>query len=160
MKANDSLDNLGGSGTLLPSAFGPLARYIVKFIQAYEGLGVPISAITPQNEPSSGGSGTPYPGLTLPEPDEDQFIAQYLSPALRAAGLDTKVYATDHGWDRQAYANGVATGAAAGDLAGIAWHCYFGTPTVMSQLHRRARRSIRSSTSAHRSSDRSGPRSS
>ena len=135
MKGNDSLDNLGGSGTLLPSAFGPLARYIVKFIQAYEGLGVPISAITPQNEPSSGGSGTPYPGLTLPEPDEDRFIAQYLSPALRAAGLDTKVYATDHNWDRQAYANGVATGAAAGDLAGIAWHCYFGTPTVMSQLH-------------------------
>jgi glucosylceramidase len=133
MKSNDSLDNLGGSGRLLPSAFGPLARYIVKFIQAYERQGIPIDEITPQNEPSSGGSGTPYPGLTLPEADEDQFISRNLSPALRAAGLNTKVYANDHNWDRQAYANGVATGASAGDLAGIAWHCYFGTPTVMSQ---------------------------
>jgi glucosylceramidase len=76
--------------------------------------------------------------MTLPGPDEDRFIAQYLSPALRAGGLDTKVYANDHNWDRQAYANGVATGAAAGDLAGIAWHCYFGTPSVMSQLRQNA----------------------
>jgi glucosylceramidase len=134
MKSNDALDNLGGSGTLLPSAYRPLARYIVKFIQAYERQGIPIDEVTPQNEPSSGGSGTPYPGLTLPEADEDQFISQDLSPALQAAGLNTKIYATDHNWDRQAYANGVATGASAGDLAGIAWHCYFGTPTVMSQM--------------------------
>ena len=134
MKSNDSLDNLGGSGTLLPSAYRPLARYIVKFIQAYERQGIPIDEVTPQNEPSSGGSGTPYPGLTLPEADEDQFISQDLSPALQAAGLNTKIYATDHNWDRQAYANGVATGASASDLAGIAWHCYFGTPTVMSEM--------------------------
>jgi O-glycosyl hydrolase len=134
MKSNDSLDNLGGNGTLLPSAFGPLANYIVKFVKAYDRQGIPIDAVTPQNEPSSGGSGTPYPGLTLPAADEDRFISQYLSPALRAAGLGTKIYATDHNWDRQDYANGVATGASAGDLAGIAWHCYFGTPAVMSQM--------------------------
>ena len=105
MKSNDSLDNLGGSGTLLASAYRPLARYIVKFIQAYERQGIPIDEVTPQNEPSSGGSGTPYPGLTLPAADEDQFISQDLSPALQAAGLNTKIYATDHNWDRQAYAN-------------------------------------------------------
>ena len=134
MKSNDALDNLGGSGTLLASAYRPLARYIVKFIQAYERQGIQIDEVTPQNEPSSGGSGTPYPGLTLPAADEDQFISQDLSPALQAAGLNTKIYATDHNWDRQAYANTVATGASAGDLAGIAWHCYFGTPTVMSQM--------------------------
>ena len=138
MKSNDSFDNLGGSGTLLPSAYRPLADYIVKFIQAYERLGIPIDEVTPQNEPSSGGSGTPYPGLTLPEADEDQFISQNLKPALQAVGLNTKIYATDHNWDRQAYANGVATGASAGDLAGIAWHCYFGTPAVMSQMQQSA----------------------
>jgi glucosylceramidase len=138
MKSNDSLDNLGGSGTLLPSAFRPLAHYIVKFIQAYERQGIPIDEVTPQNEPSSGGFGTPYPGLTLPAADEDQFISQDLSPALQAAGLKTKIYVTDHNWDHQAYANGVATGASAGDLAGIAWHCYFGTPSVMSQMQQSA----------------------
>jgi glucosylceramidase len=134
MKTNDALDNLGGNGSLLPSAYGPLARYIVKFIQAYARQGIKIDEITPQNEPSSGGSGTPYPGLTLPEADEDRFIAQYLSPALRAAGLDTKVYANDHNWDQQPLADGVATGASAGDLSGIAWHCYFGAPAAMTAM--------------------------
>ena len=42
MDEDDSLDNLGGSGTLLASAYRPLARYIVKFIQAYERQGIPI----------------------------------------------------------------------------------------------------------------------
>ena len=52
MKANGSLDNPGGAGTLLPTAYGPLAGYFVKFLEAYAGYGVPIAAITPQNEPS------------------------------------------------------------------------------------------------------------
>lgn len=134
MKSNDALDNLGGNGSLLPSAYGPLASYVVKFIQAYQGQGIPIDAITPQNEPSSGGSGTPYPGATLPAAAEDQFIAQHLSPALRAAGLDTRIYGNDHNWDQQGYASAVADGAAAGDLYGVAWHCYFGSPGAMTAL--------------------------
>ncbi len=139
MKANDSLDNVNDAGTLLTSAYGPLANYFVKFIQAYESDGVPIDAITPQNEPRTTGAGTPYPGLTLPEPDEAQFISQDLQPALTAAGLRTNIYGNDLSWDQLAYANGLASDpAAGGDLSGIAWHCYFGSPTVMSQLHQTA----------------------
>ena len=160
MKSNDSLDNLAGSGTLLASAYRPLARYIVKFIQAYEREGIPIDEVTPQNEPSSGGSGTPYPGLTLPAADEDQFISQDLSPALQAAGLNTEDLRHRPQLGPPGIRDQVATGASAGDLAGIAWHCYFGTPTAMSQLQQALRRWTRSSTSAHRSSGRSGPRSS
>jgi glucosylceramidase len=140
MKANDALDNRNDQGTLLPSAYAPLADYFVKFIQAYESNGVPINAITPQNEPRTSGSGTSYPGLTLPEPDEATFISQYLQPALEQAGLHPKIYANDLSWDQLTYADSLSSGPAAGDLTGIAWHCYFGSPTVMSQLHQNAPR--------------------
>jgi glucosylceramidase len=135
MKANDSLDNTNDSGTLLTSAYGPLANYFVKVIQAYESNGVPIDAITPQNEPRTSGSGTSYPGLTLPEPNEASFISADLAPALAAAHLSTKIYGNDLSWDQLTYASGLTTSSAANDLSGIAWHCYFGSPTVMSQLH-------------------------
>lgn len=138
MKSNDSLDNIGANGRLLSSAHGPLARYIVKFIQAYQSNGVPIDAITPENEPSSGQVSTAYPGMTLPEPDEAQLISHDLRPALRAAGLDTKIFGDDFGWDSMDYATSLTSGPAAGDLSGLAWHCYFGSPNVMSQLHQTA----------------------
>src|SRR5258708_33907978 len=38
-------------GTLLPSAYPALAKYFVRFVQAYEAAGVPIFPVTPQNEP-------------------------------------------------------------------------------------------------------------
>jgi glucosylceramidase len=135
MKANDALDNLNDQGTLLTSAYQPLANYFVKVLQAYAAQGVPIEAITPQNEPRTSGSGTAYPGLTLPEPDEAQFIAQNLAPTLTAAGLHTKIYGNDLSWDSTSYANSLVSGSAGSDLSGIAWHCYFGSPTAMTQLH-------------------------
>ncbi|MGO9497857.1 MAG: glycoside hydrolase family 30 protein [Solirubrobacteraceae bacterium] len=138
MKSNDLLGNVKGQGTLLPSAYGPYASYLVKFIEAYAADGVPIDAITPQNEPGSAPPGTPYPGLTLPEADEANFISQDLQPALAVAGLHPKIYANDLSWDALAYADPLASGPVAGDLSGIAWHCYYGLPSVMSQLHQAA----------------------
>ena len=135
MKGNDSLDNPSAQGTLLSSDYGPLAEYFVKFIEAYGNYGVPIDALTPQNEPSSGTVATNYPGLTLPEPAEAQFIDRYLEPALRSAGLNTQIYGSDLSWDSSDYADALASGPAAADLSGIAWHCYFGSPSAMSDLH-------------------------
>lgn len=38
-------------GSLLTSAYKPLASYFVKFVKAYEQAGIPIFAVTMQNEP-------------------------------------------------------------------------------------------------------------
>jgi glucosylceramidase len=62
MKGNDSLNDVGDRGTLRGSAYGPWAAYIVRFLQAYAAAGVPISALTPANEP---GNPTSYPGMAL-----------------------------------------------------------------------------------------------
>src|SRR5260370_4003637 len=53
MKTNGSMlgVNKGQIGTLISSDYGPLAQYFVKFIQAYQAQGIPIYAITPQNDP-------------------------------------------------------------------------------------------------------------
>jgi glucosylceramidase len=137
MKANGQLGNLGGSGTLLRSAYKQLARYIVKFIEAYAAAGVPIDAITPQNEP---GVEVPYPSMNLPENDEATLVTSTLAPALHAAGLHPRIFGFDGVWATPSYAYGLASGRAAGALAGISWHCYFGNPGAMSAVHRRAPR--------------------
>ncbi len=134
MKSNDALGNPDGDATLLPADDGSYAQYIVDFIKAYAADGVPVTAITPQNEPSEGDVSTIYPGLTLPETDEATLISQYLAPALRNAGLTTAIYGFDQNWSYATYATQLASGPADADLAGIAWHCYFGSPAAMSDV--------------------------
>ncbi len=137
MKTNDRLDNIAHSGELLPDAYKPFAAYLVKFLEAYRKQGVPITAITPQNEPTQD---TGYPGLEFPEPDEAYFITRFLAPALRTARLHTALYGSDFGWSLPSapYAFALASGPAGRDLTGIAWHCYFGDPNVMSRMHARS----------------------
>ena len=38
-------------GTLWPNAYGLFAKYLVRYVDAYDSLGVPIYALTVQNEP-------------------------------------------------------------------------------------------------------------
>lgn len=138
MKANQALDNTGNAGTLLRSAYGPFARYQVKFVQSYAHLGIPVADIAPQNEPTNA---TSYPGLDLGPADEATFIARYLGPALHRAGLRPRIYAHDYGWSAKstAYAEALVNRLPKNAISGLAWHCYFGNPSVMSLLHRLAR---------------------
>ncbi|MFZ1995285.1 MAG: glycoside hydrolase family 30 beta sandwich domain-containing protein [Solirubrobacteraceae bacterium] len=139
MKANDSLGNAGNRGTLLGSAYWPWARYFVRFLQDYAAAGVPISAITAQNEP---GTPTLYPGLNLSANAEGTWIAHDLEPALAAAGLHPKVYGGDLGWgpNTSPYMRTDVLGPAGSALSGISWHCYFGAPGVMDALRQAAPR--------------------
>lgn len=131
MKANSKLDDLGDTGSLLPSAYQPLAGYFVKFIQAYASEGVPISAIAPENEPEAESA---FPAMYFPEPNEALWISQDLTPALAAANLKPKVYGFDSSWATPAYPQALIASGAANTLARIAWHCYGGIPTAMSIL--------------------------
>ncbi|HEY2441480.1 MAG TPA: glycoside hydrolase family 30 beta sandwich domain-containing protein [Solirubrobacteraceae bacterium] len=132
MKSNKSLGNAGNSGTLLPSDYGPWAAYIVKFIQAYAHAGIPIDAVTPQNEP---GVATLYPGLNISAANEAAWVMHNLKPALARAKVHTSIFGSDLGWGpTTTYASATASGSVARALAGLAWHCYFGSPAVMSQI--------------------------
>ena len=132
MKANQAYDNLGYAGALNSSAFQPFADYFVRFLQAYAAQGVPIAAIAPENEPDSG---VPFPAMGFPASSEAKWITQNLEPSLQAAKLHPRLYGGDVGWAWPSYPSALLSSPAAGSLAGIAWHCYGGLPTVMSDSH-------------------------
>jgi glucosylceramidase len=123
-------------GALLPSGYTPLAQYFVKFVQAYEKAGVPIYAITPQNEPLY--VPTNYPGMNMTAGEQAAFLRDNLGPALRAAQLKTKVLIFDHNWDLIYFPIDLLNDPQAAAFAsGIAIHCYGGNATAQSELHTR-----------------------
>ncbi len=116
-------------GTLNPSAYGSYAHYLVKCIQAYAAQGVPLYAITPQNEPLHAPSG--YPGMLMSSTEEATFIKQHLGPAFAASGISTKILIYDHNWDTPGYPEAIlADSAAAAYVAPSAFHGYAGDPSA------------------------------
>jgi len=94
MKSNGSM--LGG-GTLLPAYRDTWARYVVKFVQAYEGAGVPLWGLSVQNEPMAKQT---WESMVFTAEDETRYLADHLGPALRAAGLGSrKIIMWDHNRD-------------------------------------------------------------
>jgi len=134
MKTNKALDNIGYAGRLLPDPVvrAALARYIVLFLQAYAARGIPIFAVTPNNEPLQA---TDHPGLTLPAGDEIDLIAHYLGPSLVRARLRTKILAFDYDWTTDYPLQVLRDKGASPYVAGTAWHCYIGHPTLMTSVH-------------------------
>jgi len=123
-------------GTLLPSAYGPLAKYFVRYVQGYEGAGVPIYAVTVQNEPLN--IPTDYPGMGMSAEEQANFIRDNLGPAFRAAAVKAKILTFDHNWDLIDYPIKVLSDKqAASFIPGVAIHCYGGNPTAQTELHNR-----------------------
>ena len=137
MKANHAFDNTAALGTLLPWDYAPLAGYFVKFLEAYAAAGVRVTAVTPQNEPQGQSL---FPGMNMPWWTQATWITRYLEPALRAARLRTEIYAADVGWSAAGYQDALVRSAARRDIAGVAWHCYGGSPAAMGHLRRMAPR--------------------
>lgn len=129
MKANDSYDDWGLGGSVLPRYYAALAQYFVKFIQGYQAQGVAIDAITPMNEPSCS---CKWPGSALSSADDATFLPQDLAPALGAAGLHPAIFGVDD--TELTDAQALLSGPAAPTLGGIAFHCYKGMGQ-MSALH-------------------------
>ena len=136
MKTNGSMLGVsnGVTGTLNSGDYEPLARYFVKFIRAYQAQGIPLYAITPQNEPLYAPNS--YPGMSWAASDENNFIKNNLSPALVSAGLSPKIIPYDHNWNVTSYAYTLLNDATTRrDIAGISWHCYLGDPSSMTAVH-------------------------
>jgi len=121
-------------GSLKREYYQAHANYLVKFLQAYRDAGVPISLVTPQNEPEF--SPANYPGMLMSAQDQADFVGGALGPAIEKAGLDTRVLAFDHNWDRPGYPIDVLrNSAAARYIAGSAFHCYGGQPDAQTNVH-------------------------
>jgi glucosylceramidase len=128
------------SGTMLGGAmrkhsYEPYAQYFRRFLEAYKAEGVAIDAVTVQNEVDADQDGR-MPACLWGQEYEIEFVKDHLGPALRKAGLPTKIWVLDH--------NYALWGRAVDELSdpdlreyvdGIAWHGYAGEPAAMSRVH-------------------------
>jgi glucosylceramidase len=122
MKPNKSM--LGGNmqRKYMPS----YANYFVKFLQGYEAEGVPVQAVTVQNEVDTD-QDSRMPQCTWPMEYEADFVRQYLGPTFERAGVKTKIWIVDHNYNLWGRAMGeLETPDVRKYTNAIAWHGYVG----------------------------------
>ena len=129
MKSNESAKG----GSLKPEFYKTYAAYLVKYVQGMSAHGIPISAMTMQNEPLNPKN---TPSLLLEAPEEAVFLRDAFGPALRAAGLKTKVILFDHNCNHPDYPITILNDPAAAQFVdGSGFHLYEGEITALSQVH-------------------------
>ena len=136
-------------GHLLPQWYAAYAQYFVRFIQAYEAAGIPIYAVTVQNEPgvdraTERNKKWHYPSCRWTGEQERDFIRDHLGPALRQAALKAKIWCYDHNYNEKGafddpgldYPRKILRDAKAATFVdGVAFHGYAGKPSGMSVFH-------------------------
>ncbi len=121
-------------GRLLPEAQPALAAYLIRFVAAYAAEGVPIFALTLQNEPDF--DPPDYPGMRLEPAERARIIGQFLGPMLAKRAAAPLILDWDHNWDKPSSPLEVlADRQAAPFIAGVAWHCYGGNVAAQTQVH-------------------------
>ncbi|HEY0273341.1 MAG TPA: glycoside hydrolase family 30 beta sandwich domain-containing protein, partial [Chitinophaga sp.] len=127
----DNGDTRGGS--LLPRYYGAYARYFVRYIQAMKDQGIPIDAITVQNEPLHPGNN---PSMKMLPEEQAAFVRDALGPAFQEAHLKTKIIIYDHNCDRPDYPITILNDPEANKyIDGSAFHLYGGKIEAMSEVH-------------------------
>ncbi len=126
----------GGSlhgGRLDPGSPGLFADYLVRYVQAYAAEGLPIAAITLQNEPHHEAA---YPSMRMDPGEQAALIKNEVRPKFKANGIDTRILAWDHNWNEPNYPVDVLDDPAAKRfVAGSAFHCYDGDVGAQNQVH-------------------------
>jgi glucosylceramidase len=136
MKSSGTM--LGGS--LKPRNFPAYAKYLVKFLQAYQAEGVPIDALTSQNEVDTDQDGG-YPNGAFPaciwaQEHEIVFVGQHLGPALEQNKIKTKIWILDHNFDLWGrVVNTLENPLVNRYVDGVAWHPYGGSESSVNRVH-------------------------
>jgi len=120
-------------GQLREDCYDVYGRYFVKYVQAMAAEGITIDAITIQNEPLNSRN---TPSMFWLAYQQKNFIKNNLGPALRAAGLNTKIFAFDHNLDRPDYPLSILNDPdAAQYVDGSAFHHYAGDISAMTDVY-------------------------
>jgi glucosylceramidase len=131
MKPNKSM--LGGC--MERQFLKPYAKYFLHFLKDYQAAGVPIQAVTVQNEVDTD-QDSRMPACAWPQELEVDFVRGELGPLLEKEGMKTQIWIIDHNYnlwgramasldekDLRKYASAVA------------WHGYLGSAERMSDVH-------------------------
>ena len=129
MKTNNNFKG----GSLRKECYEVYANYFVRYIQEMKKEGIPIDAITIQNEPLHPGN---TPSLLMIAEDQALFIKQNLGPAFSTAGIKTKIIVYDHNADKIIYPLTILRDPeAAKYVDGSAFHLYGGKIEALSDVH-------------------------
>jgi glucosylceramidase len=129
MKTNNNVKG----GELKPEYYGTYATYFIKYIQGMKAEGIPIDAITTQNEPLNPKN---TPSMVMQAPEQDLFIKNDLGPAFQKTGITTKIILYDHNCDRPDYPMSILKDPDAYQYVdGSGFHLYGGTIDAMSTVH-------------------------
>ncbi len=121
-------------GRLLPQYYDAFARYLLKYVDAYAAEGIPIFALTVQNEPDY--EPGDYPGMRLNAPARARLIGDHLGPMIAARGQGPLIFDWDHNWDKPEEPLAVLRDPAAGRYVdAVAWHCYGGEVEAQTPVH-------------------------
>lgn len=133
MKVNTTGNGGFTGGSLNTANYGAYANYFVKYIQAMAAQGITIDAITPQNEPLNADNN---PSMVMQPAEEGNFVKNNLGPALKSAGLSTKIIVYDHNADRTDYPLNILSDASANTFVdGSAFHLYAGSISALTPVH-------------------------
>lgn len=129
------------NGTMLGGAmdnrhFPAYAQYFVKFLEAYRAAGIPVRAVTVQNEVQADQGGL-MPACTWTTELEREFVRDHLGPALHKAGFaDVAIWMMDHNYDMEERAKKTLGDAGVRAFCNaIAWHGYGGTADAVGRVH-------------------------
>ncbi len=127
------------SGILNPAYYADYAEYFVRWIEEMELEGIPIYAVTVQNEPLNRGNSM---SLYMGWEQQRDFIRDYLGPAFKKSDIKTKIWLFDHNYNYDGIAEEqdyplhiLADEQTAQYVAGSAWHNYGGDPSVLDGIH-------------------------
>ncbi len=126
-------------GHLLPEHYDTMARYFVRFIQAYEKEGIRIWGLTAQNEPNEC---LRWPTCLYSAEEEACFLDQHLIPAMNEAGYsDMAVMIWDNNKDlvlERTVKTLEAMKKHVDQVYGVAFHWYAGDHfDQLEEIHRR-----------------------
>lgn len=132
MKSNGSM--LGGN--MHRQYMACYANYFVKFLQAYEAEGVPVGAVTIQNEVDTDQDGH-MPACIWPQEYEADFVRMYLGPAFERERVKSKIWLIDHNYNLWGRAMGeLETPDVRKYANAIAWHGYVGEPEWINRVQK------------------------
>ena len=121
------------AGSLKKECYDVYARYFVRYMQEMSKEGIIIDAVTIQNEPVNANN---TPSMRMNAAEQTAFIKNNLGPALKTAGLSTKIVLFDHNLDRPDYALTVLRDPEAAQYVdGSGYHHYGGDMSAMTLLH-------------------------
>ncbi len=120
-------------GGLKPEYYGVYANYFLKFIQAMAKAGIPIDAITVQNEPENPGN---TPSMVMTAEEQNEFIKSHLGPAFKSTKIKTKILLFDHNADHSEYPISILNDPITKEFVdGSAFHLYLGDVNALSTVH-------------------------